>query len=106
VGLGREGFAGFQQGLEAGDDIRPTDADHLDHGAARLEAVVNHRQLHALRDGLDMAACQDARRTRRAPPTAVQVTAFGCFTGTAACPPFADSCCPSWVRHTIRAGTI
>jgi hypothetical protein len=36
VALGREGFAGFQQGLEAGDDIRPTDADHLGHGAARL----------------------------------------------------------------------
>jgi len=38
--------------------------------------------------------------------SAVQVTTFGCFTGTAACLPFAGSCCPSSVRHTIRAGTI
>jgi drug/metabolite transporter (DMT)-like permease len=38
--------------------------------------------------------------------SAVHVTTFGCFTGTEACLPFAGSCCPSSVRHTIRAGTI
>ena len=61
MALGREGFAGFQQGLEAGDDIRPAHADHLDDGAARLEAVVNHGQLHALRDGLDVEGDLGAR---------------------------------------------
>jgi hypothetical protein len=48
------GFAGFQQGLEAGDDIRPADADHLGHGAAGLEAVVDDGQLHALSDRPDV----------------------------------------------------
>lgn len=43
--------------------------------------------------------------------SAVQVTTFGYFTGAAARLPFAGqfspgSCCPSSVRHTIRAGTI
>jgi len=39
--------------------------------------------------------------------SAVQVTTFGCFTGVAArLPRSPGSCCPSSVRHTIRAGTI
>ena len=38
--------------------------------------------------------------------SAVQVTTFGCFTGAAARLPSPGSCCPSSVRHTIRAGTI
>src|SRR5271166_6189093 len=39
--------------------------------------------------GSRTAACQGTRRPRQATPTAVQVTAFGCFTGTATCVPFA-----------------
>src|SRR5215469_3596214 len=52
--LGRHGLTGFQQGLEAGDDLRPADADHLRHGAAWLETVVHHGQLDHLPRWLDV----------------------------------------------------
>src|SRR5215472_15039047 len=37
--LGQHGLAGFQQGLEAGNDLRPAGSDHVRHGAAGASSL-------------------------------------------------------------------
>jgi hypothetical protein len=47
LGSGQE-FAGFQQGLEGGQDARPALCDAGKHGTSGIEVVVSDGQLHHL----------------------------------------------------------
>src|SRR3954447_836803 len=53
---GGQRLPGLQQGLEAGEDGRPTLADHRRDDAAGLEAVVDDRQLDELAERLRLEA--------------------------------------------------
>src|SRR5512132_1235981 len=52
--LSGEGFAGLEQRLEVGQDVRPAFADVLEDSAAGFEPVVHHRQLDRFSDWLKL----------------------------------------------------